>query len=183
LLIKYNTIAFAALFFILLIIQYNKIIKGINMPIIFKIKIILITLFLFSLRIYPSTTIINSQNNNKNNISQKENLIKQTPQKNQILQNQTLNQIKKIPIPLKKTVNKKIITTPIKKPTVQPKKITVITNLNDLTKALEKFHQDQKKQRETTRSNACNQYINIADKCPCVGVSCACPIIPKFVTI
>ncbi len=87
-----------------------------------------------------------------------------------------ITQIKKaIPI---KTINKQ--TTPQK---TQPTKVTVIGNLSDLTKAIEKFHADQKKIRTTNRSQLCNQYPNIQDRCPCTGVSCVCPEIPKLLTI
>lgn len=105
--------------------------------------------------------------------------------------NQILNQVKKImpstknapitkkPIPAKPTNTKN--NPPIK--ANQPKKITVITNLNDLTKTIEKFHADQKKIRASNRAQPWNQYVNIQEKCPCTGPSCTCSEIPKLLTI
>lgn len=107
-----------------------------------------------------------------------------------LTQKQQLNQIKKImPVSKKAPITKK--TTPLKplppknQPTkiIPPKKVTVITNLNDLTKAIEKFHADQKKLRATNRNQACNQYLNIQDSCACTGASCSCPTIPPFFII
>jgi hypothetical protein len=97
---------------------------------------------------------------------------------------QTLNQVKKImpiskkPIPSKPAPKN---TPPIKPPA--PQKITVITNLNDLNKAIEKFHADQKKLRATNRSHPWNQFVNIQEKCPCTGPSCICLELPKLLTI
>ena len=80
------------------------------------------------------------------------------------------------PVPIKKNIP------PLKKATPATK-VTVVTNLNELTKALEKFQADQQKLRSTNRSNPCNQYVNIQDKCACTGVSCTCPVIPKLLAI
>jgi hypothetical protein len=83
------------------------------------------------------------------------------------------------PAAIKKTPPKK---TPVKQQPKQPM-TTIVTTLDGLTKALEKFQAEQNKLRESSRSQACNQYVNIAEKCACVGTSCACPVIPKFLTI
>jgi hypothetical protein len=105
--------------------------------------------------------------------------------------NQILNQVKKImPATKKAPTTKKPIpakpnNTKSNPPTKanQPKKITVITNLNELTKTIEKFHADQKKIRASHRAQPWNQYVNIQEKCPCTGPSCTCSEIPKLLAI
>lgn len=105
-----------------------------------------------------------------------------------LTKNQQINQIKKI-LPkttkpsTKKNIPPKTNTNTIKKISIPIKKEIITNQLNKLNNTLEKFYSEQKKLRAATRNQPQNQYVDIGEKCPCIGATCQCPTLPKFLTI